>query len=84
MSAEDKIALLKQLFHQVSNYGVHSWGDIDTGYRWTCDSHSTAVHLAETLFSNIEILKLDPLLFPYRYDPVNKGILIIEPVADPE
>ena len=82
MTAAEKIALLKHLFREVSNLGVLSWGPIKTGYRWKCDTHATAMRLAEFLLANVELLELDVETFPHRYEPENGPTLIIEPKTD--
>ena len=80
MTSAEKILILKQIFQQRSNEGVMSWGPSDTGYHWSCDSHTTARHLAGFLLSNVQLLKLDRAKFPHRFDP--ETTLIIEPQDD--
>ena len=82
MTAAEKIALLRKMFYQASNFGVLSWGATENGYRWICDNHDTADSLVEMLMFEIELSELDKQGFPYRFDCENKAVLIIEPLDD--
>ncbi len=82
MTVEEKVSLLRDIFRQVSNLDVLTWGRVPGGYRWTCSSHRAAVRLAEFLISNVRLLHLDPTGFPYYFDPEFGPTVVFEPAAD--
>lgn len=82
MTVEEKVEILRGIFRQNSNKDVLTWGEVPGGYRWTCASHAAAMHLAELLLSNVELLKLPRSMFPYRFEPDGGAMLIIEPIPD--
>lgn len=84
MNREEKIKLLRHLFHEVSNLGVLTWGPVPGGYRWNCQDHATAVRLADFLLSNLDVLEMDRDTFPYHYEPALGPNLIFEPIGDPQ
>lgn len=82
MTFDEKVSLLRQVFQQVSNHGILSWGPMESGFRWKCEDHSTAVRLITALYANLELLKLDRKSFPHRFEPESGEILVVEPVGD--
>ena len=82
MTVEEKISLLRDIFRQVSNLDVLTWGRVPGGYRWTCSSHRAAERLAEFLISNVRLLRLDAATFPYHFDPEFGPTLVFTPQDD--
>ena len=81
MTVAEKVRVLQEIFRENSNQGVLTWGPVDSGYRWNCENHATAVNLAEVLMSGVGARSLDCATFPFRIEPAGGSALVFEPIA---
>ncbi|MDB5340268.1 MAG: hypothetical protein JWN70_5887 [Planctomycetaceae bacterium] len=82
MTVEEKVEVLRSIFRQLSNHGIESWGAVRNGYRWKCDTQTTANNLADMIVADLKLLQLDVSTFPFRFESDETSTLIFEPIAD--